>query len=507
MSDDEDEDQDYGFINEDEDIEYDSLDDVIESGDVDVILNYIKTSNINVTNDTYDNILKVINKYDLVKKIYSSILSKKQIKPTHKSLNYAVKTGDVQIFKFTNEICGKNNIICNIDRDYVNDFIKLGKTDQRIHNMFKTKITKCSDESLNFAILYSTDLKFIEYIHEKGGKILDNTLQYAIESNNVAILNYIITFLPQANKYTMMQAINNAISNAGKVNNENGLLIIKEIQNYTKKSLNETEIELFLTRFTEEDIIKYGIKYNITLIPNIPKYKTYCKIKLGLTELRQILKDCNIDSINDKHIDKLSKQEICKYLDDDNEIYSMVINNKLLRCSNITSRRNRLLTVDHDLIARNDDVNVMTDCIIESDLGYLHSSDVDLADYEISKKLKKFLLHKPNTPKSVHVNYLTGDDVYYENIKDIFSILHQYVNQVNLDLYNRYIQLNNDEFNDFIVDVVQNLNLNLADFDNLRNNTIENKSKILDVITDNKTNEDIFGHLAHMLVLLQVFDD
>lgn len=484
FDDDDDEDEDYGFIAEDEEHEYTSLNDVLESEDINEINKYLSEKNTSkaTDNDTFNLAIK-INNEDILKKI---ILLKPNVQ--NNSLQLAFKyysvSNNVKIIKIVEREAEKNKVVQKITAEGTNDFIMTKNTE--LYRLYVNKITNIDANSLNFAICNSPNTTIlIDKIVELGGLPDITTLDDAIDTKSIIILKYVIKLNPKANKSTLLRAI--------KTKN---LDIIKIVQDYVKTDLNESALEEFLKYFNEQDLINHSINYRTSLIPGIPKWKTFCNIKLGLKELREIIIKSGINKINNKNVNDMLKSELCAFLDDEYEMHKVTLNNYLYRCKNALSS----ISSDDDYIIDTD--TGMGYCFTREELKQSRENDPLFPSYEahpytavgmsdeLIKKIRNYLDKNPKTPSSIHKPYLIGDDIYLEEIKQIFSKLHTYNNLVNLISYETYISLNQQDYTDLFNEILINLDMIRSDFDEFYECTLINKNnflkKLMDICTDDQ---------------------
>lgn len=489
MSDDE---EGYDFEYEsDDDFEL-SLNDALISGNVaDYLKKHYGTNyNHQIDNDTY-NLALESNNFDVLKQVI-----KLGAKPQPNSLDLSIKTGNAKVIQLTEREC-KN---CKISADGTNDLIKTN--DSNLYRLFIDKLTKKNTLSLNLAIANATNTTtMIEKMVELGCKPNEFTFDTAIETKNVDLLKYVLNYF----KSDLIPTRNSLIEAIKTGKSE----IVKLVQKHIGRVLNETETNLFLTYFTEEDLFKYGIKYNMTLIPDIPKWNSYCVHNLGLKELREILIDAGIQQVENKSVKTLSKEEICRFLNGEYDIHKITLDNQLYRCINDAGfLSGQVIAASDDYLIDDENVNEMAYCLPKTDLQQMMSSESDYFSHpykgtemspELLARIETYVHNDAVTPKSMHQPNVSSDDLHINEIKSSFSLLRQYSKLIDVSVVNKYIQLSADQYINLFRELISNLQLPARAFDAYYDGTLENKSLFLKKIMESE------DKLPVLCVLIRAF--
>lgn len=453
-----------------------------------------KNSKHEIDEDTFNLAIKY-NDSDVLKQVI-----KLGAKPQLNSLDVAFTTKNPMIIKLTERECRNKLNTPNskkISAEGTNNLIKTESGE--LYRLFVNDLTNTNRESLNLSILYSNGTTvMVDKMLELGCKPDNDTLDTAISVANVKILRTIMDL----GKIAVPSSKNSIVL---AIKTKNGT-IVKMVQQFVGRKLNQSEMELFLQNFTEEDISKYDIECNLAMIPDIPEWQSYCVSALGLKELRKILVDVGIQQIENKSVSTLTKSEICKFLDGEYDIHKITIDNQLYRCINDTGYLSgQEIMADDDYLI---DVsgNGMAYCLPKSDLQSTMSADTDYFAHpytgsemspELLSRINTYVNSNPQTPKSLHQSLRIGDDLHLHSIKNSFSILKQYNRRIDSSIVNTYIQLDPNSYMNLLRELKTYLEMSQDQYNALYDCTLENKSMLLKNIIE--TQPQKVGDLSILL--------
>jgi len=470
MSDDEN-DEDYGYIDSDEEISYDTLNDAVETNDIDIVKNYLKTNKITIEDNVNKSI--EINNYEILQ-----LLLKNKVNINNKSLDLAFRSSNNLIIKLIIKEVERNKIEQIITSEGVNGFLKTTNVSQ-LFRVYKEYLKKCNNETILLAIK-TNNIPIIDYIfnfikennpdclkfnYEKG-----NLLNSAIETGNIEVLNNILD-LNFMNKKVSPNS--NTLNTAINTKNINVLL---KVLDFIKRPVNDSELKLINQIFPNIEMNSLNINYD----NDIPLWKNYCAEKLGLLklgELRKILLDSQIIEIDSVPVQKLTKDKICSFLDTDYMFSQVTLKNNLYRCKNNKSMyTDKTISPDDDYIMATDDL-VMTDCISveDAEMSYDVKNDMFLGRIlsdELSERIKTYLKNKPKLNRKVHQNIKLDDT---SNLNNLFDQFYYLDNRINLNVLNIILSLDNDEWNQFFNDISLNMGISKTLINNYYENTLQNK--------------------------------
>lgn len=442
---------------------------------------YIKKNSKHEIDENTFNLAIKCNDADVLKQVI-----KLGAKPQLNSLDVAFTTKNPMIIKLTQRECRnkfntKDSKKIVISAEGTNNLIKTESGE--LYRLFVNELTNTNRESLNLSILYSNGTTvMVDKMLELGCKPDNETLDTAIIVANIKVLETIIGL-------GKIDVVSSKISISLAIKTKNGN-IVKMVQQFVGRKLNQSEMELFLQNFTEEDISKYDIECNLETIPDIPKWQSYCVSALGLKELRKILVDVGIHKIESKDVGILTKSEICKFLDGEYDIHKIAIDNQLYRCINDTGYLSgqEIMTDDDYLIDVSGNENGMAYCLPKSDLQSTMSADTDYFAHpytgsemspELLGRISTYISGNPQTPKSLHQPIRIGDDLHTQSIKNSFSILKQYNRRIDTITVNTYIQLDPNSYINLLRELTNYLQIPQDQYNALYDCTLENKSLLL----------------------------
>ena len=287
---------------------------------------------------------------DLIKYIHEEL----DLQTNQESSYYAIKTGDIKIIKYVHENCN-----AQLDEYTFNDAIKTRDIDiiKYVHEDLHVQAGK---NTLNDSIR-TGDIKIIKYVHEKCNSQPDeNTFYYSIQTGNIHILQYVHENCKAPHEYTLNTSIKTRdlgiIKYVHKQMNAQPDNFSLKYAIYTRNidiikyvfdeiginvhsiinisyvddvdDVDDDEIKNLVSEYILylKNLKEKNLEQNYKLKPN--KYRSTC-LELNVTTLRDILNEIDIKKINTKDIKTLSKSEICWFLDEDHETSKVVFKDKL----------------------------------------------------------------------------------------------------------------------------------------------------------------------------------
>lgn len=453
-----DNDDDYGYISEDDD-NINSITDALKTENIETIEKYLKeNNNIQYVNDeSNDNSLNLAIKtgnMDIIRMIL-----KGKVIPNS-------KTFDLAILKMFEEDLGDIRILQEIEKLYRKNNMVYEFSSKSLENVINMKINIFHD----IMKLYSDKLLILKNINQ-----ILNILDLVLIRKKYSILDKILSFNPEITDNTLLEAIESEsiettlkiFNYKDKIKGGNYYLTNNELLKFVKVFGNESENLLK----------KHNIKYNIIINKTFPKWASYCTYKLGINELRKILIDVGITSINNKNVNDMNIDEICSVLNNQYEIFKITFNNNIYECENKTS--SKINSDDQFLVIKDRNRKY---CLINEDINSRYSNNVyintnpitrnELSDKDFNniKKIVEFNQGSNNKFNEIFnvdnnairkLNSVQFDDDERTKIQRLFNVLHDFNNNINIEDVNKYINMNGNDFYDFKTSISANLQLDV----------------------------------------------